>query len=224
MKISDEGHLADLLVTRELYLEGASRGAGDARPRDARDDVSYGRWQVDRLVSRVEISPSPRPDPERWDLYLVEIPYSLRFSDPARLPRWIEVAFELTNGEATVYDLVPDEVTEPVVGPRTYTLSSALRFVTAGEALRGTAHEISFGRLAPVIRALGGGESYFGWRHEAPPGGAVPAGYRMGCAVLQVARSQDTLQVRASARWSGHGRRKGRSDAAVFSATLRASR
>lgn len=222
MKISDEDRPVDALATRELYLEGAYRG-GDARPRDGRDDVSYGRWQIDRLVSRVAISLSPLPDPERWDLYLVEIPYSLRFSDPARLPHWIEVAFELTDGETTVYDLVPDEVTEPVISPRMYTLSSALRFVRADESLRGTAHEISFSRLAPVIRSLGGGESYFGWRHEAPQGDVVPAGYRVGCAVLQVARSQNTLQVRATARWSGHGRHKGRSDPALFSTTLRAS-
>jgi hypothetical protein len=208
----------DSYGTRELYA-----GTDRAIPlhRQVVGSVTYGRWQVGRLDGGGRIAELPRPDADRWALYLAEIPHTLRFDDPRRTPPTVSVGFELLDDEASAYDILPRSVTDPSDTPATYTISTSLRF-TQGEApLRGSAYEIALGPLEPIVLDAGLGEGSFGWSYQAPAGSTLKGGGRRCWVILQVPRGLSAIRIRAASLVRTAGiRGGGQSEACGFTVTL----
>jgi hypothetical protein len=213
MEFSDEDGLGRPLATRELFYEVVRRHDTPGQ-RQPVGDVSYGRWQVDRLPDTGRITDQPRPDQRQWELYLAKVPHSLRFLNA---PRMVEVGFELTD--ATAYDLLPRAVDEPPRQPVEYRISAALCFTT-DEGLPGSRHRVRCTRLSPITMSLGTGEERFSWRYLPPAGGDIPAGDRTGFVILQVPRGRTAIGVKAVSAVRAGRLRRGITDSYTFTLEL----
>lgn len=215
MRALDE--TADSYGTRELYF-----GTDRANPlrRVVVGAVTYGRWQVGRLDGSGRIADLPRPDPGRWDLYLAEVPHTLRFDDAGRTPPSVSVGFEILDEDAIAYDILPRSVTDAADTPAIYTISTSLRFTRDEAALRGSAFEVTLDRLEPIVTDAGLGEGSFGWSYQAPSGGILKAGGRRCWVILQVPGRLRALRVRAASLFRSDGPRGGQSEPCGFTVEL----
>jgi hypothetical protein len=218
MLMSDEDGVRHPLGSRELYVDTTKRGSGGSR--HAVGAVTYGRWQLGRLGGTGRISDLPRPDPARWDLYLAVVPHSLRFGKSGDAVSTVNVGFEITNVDASAYDLLPRSVTGPRYDAVRYVISSSLRFTSDEGVLRGSGYQIDLSRLHPITTAEGIGENSFGWQYQAPSRDGVSPGYRQGYAILQIPRGCPGIHIRAAAVSMAGPRSLCRSEPLVFTADL----
>lgn len=106
------------------------------------------------------------PDRTKWDLYLVSIPFTLHRAPGNRYYQEVTFFIELTNSEATAFDLFPNNITTKIEETRTYSLSPQLKFQEVEASLGQVSKQMRFSTMRPTITAFGRGESRFYWVYE----------------------------------------------------------
>jgi hypothetical protein len=130
------------------------------------------------------------------------------------------VGFEILDGDAIAYDILPRSVTDTADTPATYMISTSLRFIRDEAALRGSAFEVTLGRLDPIVTDAGLGEGSFGWSYRAPGGEVLIAGSRRCWVILQLPGGLRALHVRAASLFRAVGKRGGQSEPCGFTVEL----
>ena len=158
--------------------------------------VTIGRVQSGILAPVSSASPLV-PDPARWDLWAVWIPFTLHPLEGDRLLSRLQLAVSLGDTDSTAYDLFPSDVTGTVQTTVSFSLSPSLKIASGPEVSVG---EFSRSRttvtLVPEIDAFGVGERDFFWVHSPPAGtDGVPAGTKHAIAVVQAPRARDELEM-----------------------------
>ncbi|WP_283136993.1 hypothetical protein [Rhizohabitans arisaemae] len=216
MYISDEDPPGAFAAAGDMYVEETALGHGDPPIKVTVGQVRFGQLQAERLVPRLPFGNDARPDLGEYALYLVRAPHTVEFGPSERRLLWLEVRYTLYGG-SLAYDLAPSDVRQTPERPLIYGIGTDLRFITLGEGLPGTPHEIRFTRLTPEITALGAGTPEFAWRYDGSGGTGVRPGDRLACAILRVPTGTTRVAVQARADFEQKGlvaafRRRGRVD------------
>ena len=106
------------------------------------------------------------PDRAKWDLYLVIIPFTLHRAPGNRYYQEVTFFVELTNSEATAFDLFPSNTTTKIEETKTYALSPQIKIQEMEASLGQVSKQFRFSTLRPTITAFGRGESRFYWVYE----------------------------------------------------------
>jgi nucleoside phosphorylase len=105
-------------------------------------------------------------DRNKWDLYLVIIPFTLHKAAGNNYYERVTFVINLTTPGATAFDLFPKTITTLVNKTKTYTLSPQGRIEEVESGQKGAGGLIRFNALNPTITAFGEGESKFYWVYQ----------------------------------------------------------
>ncbi len=137
----------------------------------------------------------PTPDRTKWDLYLIDIPFTLHEAPNGSHYRELTFYVELDHPQANAYDLFPSHVTTPVAESRTYTLSPQMKIQELDLSIGQFSKQISFTSLRPVISAFGEGENKFYWKFKGIDGKEVIPETRHVLIVLQIPRGTPSVDA-----------------------------
>ncbi len=106
------------------------------------------------------------PDREKWDLYLVNCPFTLHMAPGNAYYEELTFFVELTTPGAVAYAMFPDSITAEVEETKTYTFSPQITFKDVGISVGQVGKQFQFKGLRPTITSFGTGESKFYWVHR----------------------------------------------------------
>ena len=106
------------------------------------------------------------PDRNKWDLYLVYLPFTLHPAPGKAYYEELAFYINLATPEARAYDLFPDGIFSEIEETKTYTLSPQITFREAGISLGQLSRQIQFKGLHPTISAFGKNDHEFYWIHQ----------------------------------------------------------
>ena len=158
--------------------------------------VTVGRVQSGILAQASSADPLV-PDPARWDLWAVWIPFTLHPLEGDRLLARLRLAVSLADTDSTAYDLFPSNVTGAVQTTVSFSLSPSLKIASGPEmSIGGFSRSRTTVTLVPEIDAFGVGERDFSWVHSPPADtDGVPVGTKHAIAVVQAPRVRDDLEM-----------------------------
>lgn len=196
-------------ITLDIYSGGEESGLrGKPRPLEQKK-VLEGKITLNLTRCMIFSLPPPvgepfaqsfRPDPARWDLYLICIPFTLHRAPEHTFYHEMTFFVEMTHPDVTAFDLFPKNIATPVEETQTFTLSPRLHVQAVGASLGQVSRELHFTALYPFITAAGEGESRFYWTYRgAGPQKEVVPGTKHALVVLQVPRG--TLSVEGVVRY-----------------------
>ncbi len=186
---------SEIQTTLDLYSEEVPMGPDLPPKKLAEAEVSIGKNYIYSL-SKAEVSRSSEPtihqdsNPE-WEYYLVYIPFTLHPPPGNKYYQDLSFLIELSNKDATAFDLLPISVTVEEDVKTTYLLSSNFKFQgmkdkAAAEGKADLGYEVQFKNIKPIITAFGQGENKFYWVYESQKGHKVFPGTRHVFIVLEV--------------------------------------
>lgn len=140
------------------------------------------------------------PEREKWDIYLLMLPFTLH--DTPSYAYYHEVTFwvELLSPEATVLDFFPRNIPTEAAAEQRYILNPGIQVQPRQAGEQENIHSIRFAALHPIVTAFGEGQSQFYWKYEGYKGQkAVMPETKQALAVLQVPRG--TTEVVGTIRY-----------------------
>lgn len=107
------------------------------------------------------------PDPQRWDLYLMIVPFSLPGSTNATYSyKMLLFSLTVSNDTLEILDLFPREILSDEDGKKGYTVSVHGRFQETENALFNIGKQLRFAPLRPKISAFESGKQRFSWIYQ----------------------------------------------------------
>lgn len=184
----------DLTFEFHEEIESGERRAGKELP------------QVKELMGKVTLNPescliryipfvehssfqtSLAPDRMKWDLYLIDIPFTLHRAPGGCYYRELTFFVELDHPQATAFDLFPRHVTTVGEETKTYIISPQMRIQEITTDLGQSNQQIRFASLRPEMKAFGEGENEFYWIYKGVDSKEVMPEIKHVLIVLQVPR------------------------------------
>jgi nucleoside phosphorylase len=138
------------------------------------------------------------PDRMQWDLYLINIPFTLHKALGESYYEEMAFFVEMANQNVTAFDLFPKHITTDVEA-KTYILSPHLTIAPAETGIAQIGKHIRFTSLHPTITAFGEGEHSFYWVYEEAQEqkGVIPE-TKQALMVLQVPRGTSSITATIS--------------------------
>lgn len=133
------------------------------------------------------------PDRTKWDLYLIDIPFTLHEAPDGGRYRELGFYVELTHPQTVAFDLFPKHVTTQVEETKTYMLSPQLKIQELDLSIGQFGRQFKFVSLRPVTTASGEGENFFYWKFRGVGDEGVIPETRHVLFVLQVPRGMASV-------------------------------
>jgi nucleoside phosphorylase len=105
-------------------------------------------------------------DRTRYDLYLVDIPFTLYQAPGGKYYTEMTLWIELSDPQHTAFDLCPKNVSTKIEVTKTYVISPQIKFQEAEINLGQAGSQLRFEVLRPTITASGEGQHIFSWTYK----------------------------------------------------------
>ena len=153
-------------------------------------------------IPPTEISPESAAltvDRTHYDLYLIDIPFTLHQAPGGKYYTEMTLWIELADIQHTAFDLCPKNVSTKVEVTKTYVISPQIKFQEAEINLGQAGSQLRFEVLRPTITASGEGQHIFSWTYKgfADQKEIVPE-TKHALFIAQVPRGTTSLQGKIS--------------------------
>ncbi|MEO6889176.1 MAG: hypothetical protein ABI456_07985 [Ktedonobacteraceae bacterium] len=139
------------------------------------------------------------PDRTQWDLYLVDLSFTLHKPRDGRSYEEMTFFVQMAEHGATAFNLFPKDITTDRATESAYTVSPQCTISPVKAQRDSTTCEIHFTSLRPTISAFGEGESAFYWIYEAvQEQKGIEIGTQHALAILQVPRGISSIAATIS--------------------------
>jgi nucleoside phosphorylase len=149
-------------------------------------------------ISNYSAMPYFSPDRNRWDLYLIIIPYTLHQASKDQYYEEMTFFVEMANPKVTAFDLFPKTIATKVEETKVYTLSPQFKFCEVQAGLGGIGRQLRFDVLRPGVAAFGEGESTFYWVHKSFKEQKIIPETKHAMVVLQVPHNMPSVKATIS--------------------------
>lgn len=136
------------------------------------------------------------PDRRKWDLYLIDIPFTLHQAPGGSFYSELTFFIELEHPRTIAFDLFPRHVTTIGEEEKAYTLTPQMKIQEVNAASEQSNPTIRFTSLHPEITAFGEGENEFYWVYKSAEGKGVMPETKHVLVVLQVPRGTASVDGR----------------------------